>query len=234
MLIERRRPRAATIGVFGVGHRTYWGQFPGLKDELLGYLDVFERQVQGNGVATVSFGLLDDAESAYAALRQMKAAGLDLAFCDMLTYATSSTWGIIARELHVPVVLVALQPLKAMDYARATTQIQLANDNVCSLPEFAGVSVRMGRPVPPMVIGTLHDDAAAQAEIADWCDVARVLHDLHGARIGQMGHVLEAMLDMHSDPTAFTAHFGLHVVQTEPDDILRQLRTVTDADADAR
>ncbi len=53
MLIERRRPRAATVGVFGVGHRTYWAQFPGLKDELLGYLDVFERQVQGNDVITV-------------------------------------------------------------------------------------------------------------------------------------------------------------------------------------
>jgi L-arabinose isomerase len=42
------------------------------------------------------------------------------------------------------------------------------------------------------------------------------------------------MLDMHSDPTAFTAHFGLHVVQTEPDDLLRQFRTVTDAEAKAK
>jgi len=53
-----------------------------------------------------------------------------------------------------------------------------------------------------------------------------VLHDLSGARIGRMGHVLEAMLEMHTDPTALTAHFGVHVVQTEPDEVLAQGRSV--------
>ncbi|MFW6293627.1 MAG: arabinose isomerase, partial [Spirochaetota bacterium] len=42
-----------------------------------------------------------------------------------------------------------------------------------------------------------------------------------GARIGHCGHVLEAMLDMHTDPTAVTAAFGAHVVQCEPDQIVR-------------
>jgi L-arabinose isomerase len=83
------------------------------------------------------------------------------------------------------------------------------------------------RPLPP-VIGMLRDDPGAGSEIADWCDVAKALHDLKGARIGQMGHVLEAMLDMHSDPTAFTAHLGIHIVQAEPDEILRQYRTVAE------
>lgn len=234
MLVERRKPRAADVGVFGVGHHTYWDQFPGLREELLGHLDAFEKQVQANGVRTQSFGLIDQAESAYAALKRIKAAGLDLLFCDMLTYATSATWGILARELDVPIVLVALQPLKALDYERATTRMQLANDNICSLPEFTGVAVRMGKEPPPLIIGALSDDPGAAAEVAEWCDVAKVLHDLRGARIGQMGHVLEAMLDMHSDPTAFTAHFGLHVVQTEPDDILRQMRAVTGEQAEAK
>ena len=34
-----------------------------------------------------------------------------------------------------------------------------------------------------------------------------------------MGHVLESMLDMHTDPTAVTAAFGCHVVQTEADKV---------------
>ena len=34
--IPRRRPRTANVGLFGVGHYTYWGQFEGLRDELLG------------------------------------------------------------------------------------------------------------------------------------------------------------------------------------------------------
>lgn len=234
MLVTRRRPRTARIGVLGVGHHTYWGQFPGLREELLGYLAEFEAQVRAHQAEVQSFGLVDDARAAYAALRRMRVADLDLVFCDMLTYATSSTWGILVRELDVPIVLVALQPLRALDYPRATTHMQLANDNICSLPEFAGVAVRMGKRVPPVVIGALREDPEAQAEVADWCEVAKTLHDVKGARIGQMGHVLESMLDMHSDPTAFTAHFGLHVVQCEPDDIVRHFRAVGEKEVEAK
>jgi len=232
--VRRRKPRVAKVGVFGVGHHTYWGQFPGLREELLGHLAAFEQQVRSYEAAVISFGLVDDAESAYAALKRIKAADLDLLFCDLLTYATSSTWGILVRELDIPIVLVALQPLRALDYERATTYMQLANDCICSLPEFTGVAIRMGKRAPPAIIGTLYDDSEAQAEIADWCDVARVLHDLKGARIGHMGHVLESMLDMHSDPTAFTAHLGLHIVETEPDEVLRHLRLLTEAETEAK
>ena len=110
-----------------------------------------------------------------------------------------------------------------MDYAQASTYMQLSNDDFCSVPEFTGVAIRMGKRPPPVILGTLDDDPAADAELADWCDIAKVLHDLRGARIGHFGHVLESMLDMHSDPTAFTAAFGCHIVQTEADDLLRLL-----------
>jgi L-arabinose isomerase len=234
MLVERRKPRAANIGIVGVGHDTYWNQFPGLLNELLGYLKVFDEQVKENVVSTTTFGMVDNAESAYETVQRIKAAPIDLLFVDMLTYATSATWGILIRDVSVPIVLVALQPLHTIDFARCTTHIQLANDNICSLPEFACVAARTGKKVPPCIIGSLRDDPIAQAEVAEWCDVAKVLHDLRGARIGQMGHVLEAMLDMHADPTMFTAHLGVHVVQTEPDDVLRQARKVIDAELKAK
>jgi len=234
MLIERRKKLTANIGLFGVGHDTYWHQFECLKEELLGYQEVLEKKIRGNGLNVRNFGMTDNAETAYAMVKELKAADLDLIFCDMLTYATSSTWGIIVRELNIPIVLVALQPLKAMDYSNGSTYVQLVNDNICALPEFTGVSVRMGKKHPPVIIGTLYDDPAADAELAEWCRIARVLHDLKGARIGQMGHVLEAMLDMHSDPTAFTAHFGLHVVQTEADDVMRCFKAVTDEEIEAK
>jgi L-arabinose isomerase len=70
--------------------------------------------------------------------------------------------------------------------------------------------------------------------LGDWCDIACVLHDLKRARIGHFGHVLENMLDMQTDPTALTAAFGCHIVQTEPDDLLRLERTVTSAEIDAK
>ncbi len=123
--------------------------------------------MQARGVATTNFGMIDNAQAAYAVLPQLKAAALDLLFVDMLTYATSSTFGILIRELDIPVVLVALQPLARLDYAHATIEMQLKNDNICSLPEFAGVAVRMGKPVPPMIIGTLEDDPRRRPRSTD-------------------------------------------------------------------
>jgi L-arabinose isomerase len=49
-----------------------------------------------------------------------------------------------------------------------------------------------------------------------------------------MGHVLEAMLDMHTDPTALTAAFGCHVAQIEPDDVMKHFKTLGGDDADVR
>lgn len=224
--IPRRKPLAARVGVFGVGHHTYWHQFPGLLDEMRRKQRHLVERLERLGVEVVDFGLVDQAEGAYALLPRMQAADLDLVFCDMVTYATSSTWGAIVRNLQTPIVLVALQPMAAMDYARGSTYMQLCNDDFCSVPEFTGVAVRLGRPAPPLVLGMMENDPQAEAELAEWCQVARVLHDLRRARIGHMGHVLEAMLDMHTDPTAVTRAFGCHVVQAEADEVLRHFRAV--------
>ena len=51
-------------------------------------------------------------------------------------------------------VLIALQPMAAMDYANGSTFMQLCNDDFCSVPEFTGVAIRMGRRPPPVVLGT--------------------------------------------------------------------------------
>ena len=150
----------------------------------------------------------------------MKAADLDLLFVDMVTYATSSTFAPFVRELTCPIVLVALQPDERLDYEHATIYRQLLNDDLCAVPEFTGVAVRLGRPVADVVIGQLEGDAAADEEIRQWCAVAHVLHDLRRARIGLMGHVLEAMYDMQVDPTAVTRAFGCHVALCEPDEIV--------------
>ena len=52
-MIERTRPRTARIGVFGVGLNAYWGQFPGLLDNLMGFHARFKAYMSGyKGVAT--------------------------------------------------------------------------------------------------------------------------------------------------------------------------------------
>lgn len=229
MKIERRKPLTARAGLMGVGLDTYWEQFPGLLDELMKKMEKLEQKLAANQVEVISFGMVDNAQRAFEALPKIKAADLDILFVDMLTYATSATFGAIVREMNVPVVLVALQPLSALDYEHATTYMQLCNDDLCSVPEFTGVAIRMGKTPPPLVLGMLEGDAAADAQLAEWCRVAHVLHDLRRARIGHLGHVLEAMLDMQTDPTAVTAQFGCHVVQCEADQIMPIYRSIDPA-----
>jgi L-arabinose isomerase len=233
-LVPRRKPLKARVGVFGVGHHTYWGQFDGMLEEMHRKMRVFEQKAARNGVEVVSLGLVDQAKAAYALRDRVKREQLDLLFCDMVTYATSATFGILIRDLDIPIVLVALQPLQAMDYTVASTYMQLCNDDFCSVPEFTGVAIRMGKRPPPVILGTLEDDPEADAEVAEWCAIARVLHDLKSARIGHFGHPIEHMLDMQTDQTSLTAAFGCHIVQTEADDLIRHWRQVTDEDAEAK
>ena len=212
---------SARIGVIGVGHYTYWAQFDGLLEEMHRKLGVLEERVGKCGVEVSTFGIVDSAATAYEAVPKIKAADIDILFVDMVTYATSSTFGCICREINVPIVLVALQPLSAMDYPRGSTYMQLCNDDLCSIPEFMGVALRFGRKAPFVILGHETNDPVADREIVRWCNIAKALHDLRHGRIGLMGHVLESMLDMHCDPTAVTSAFGCHVPLIEPHDLMR-------------
>ena len=227
-MIERIKTGAARIGLFGVGHAVYWGQFDGLKETLLSYHAELVKMIAESGAEVIDYGMVDSNQRAFEVSREAKRDGADVLFCNMLTYATSSVFAPLIREANVPVVLIALQPKSHLDYSRANTREQLENDCICSVPEFTGVAVRMGKKVSDVIIGKLYGDEKARKEILEWCDIARVLHDLHGARFGLMGHVLESMYDMHADPTAVAASFGVHVPLLEIDDVLEVYDTVTD------
>ena len=233
-MIERKNPRCARVGIFAVAHAAYWAQFEGLYENIMGYHRDFCSMAAKNGVEVVDFGMIDGSEKAYDALAKIKAANVDLLFCNMVTYATSSVFAPIMRDAGVPVVLVALQPRAALDYTRANTFMQLENDNICSVPEFCGVSIRLGKKVADVIIGCLYGDAEAESAVAEWCDIAKVLHDLHGARVGLMGHTMEAMYDMHADPTAISAAFGLHVPLLEVDDVIELYEGVTEEEIAAK
>jgi len=228
--VERIKPLSARAGLLAIGHHVYWPQFDGLLDEMNRKVNHVRDRIESHGVAVFEFGMLDTAQKAYDAVARIKAADIDILFIDMVTYGTSSTFGILCREINVPIILVAIQPLAALDYPNGTTHMQLCNDDFCSVPEFTGVAVRFGRRPPPVILGHEVDDPIAEAELKSWCQIAKVLHSLRRSRIGLMGHVLESMLDMHTDPTAITAAFGPHVVLVEPDDIFKHYRNSNTAD----
>ena len=124
-MIERKNKRTARIGVFAVAHATYWDQFEGLYDNIMSYHAELLKKTEANEVEVIDFGMIDSSEKAYAAVPEILAANVDVLFCNMVTYATSSVFAPIMRDVNKPMVLVALQPRKAMDYTRANTFMQL-------------------------------------------------------------------------------------------------------------
>lgn len=226
--LKNEKYSSVRIGVFGVGYDKYWEQFSGLYEELLQKQEKFISKIPKYGIEVVDFGIIDSPLKAYEVVKTLESANLDLIFCDMLTYATSGTFGIIIKTMTIPIVLVALQPLKSLDYSKGTTYMQLMNDDICSLPEFAGVAVRMGKRVPEMIIGTLDNDPEVDEQVNEFCRIAKVLHDLKNAHLGHLGHPINAMLDMHTDATMLTSYFGSHIVQCEANQMMQSFDAVTD------
>ena len=122
-MIERKNKRTARIGVFAVAHATYWAQFDGLLDNIMGYHHDFTAMVEAKDVEVVDFGMVDSSEKAFEAVKAIKAADVDLLMCNMVTYATSSVFAPIIRDANIPMILVALQPLSKLDYTKANTFI---------------------------------------------------------------------------------------------------------------
>lgn len=230
MEISRLKPRTARIGFFGVAFDAYWPQFETLEEKLTAYHRDLKEQIERNGVEVIDFGIVDNNEKAFETAEKMQGANLDILFCNMLTYATSCIFAPILRNVSLPMILLALQPRERMDYSNAHTQQQLENDNICAVPEFVNVSERFGKKINDVVIGMLYGDAKAAADVARWCEIAKVLHDLKGSRFGLMGHVLDSMYDMHADPTSLCAAFNIHIPLLEIDDMLTVQDTVTEAE----
>lgn len=233
-MIQRKAVRTARIGFFSVVHGIYFEQFPALEEKLRKYHSDTAEIFRKNGVEVCDFGMLASNEEAFARVPEMSGAGLDLMVCNMITYATSSVFAPIIKQVNVPMILTALQPLRHLDYSNANTFMQLENDNICSVPEYTGVAARLGKKIYDVIIGCLYDDAEARREIAEWCDIAKVLHGLRGARIGLMGHVLDSMYDMSSDTTAVSAAFGVHVPPVEIDDAAKCYEEVTEEEIEAK
>jgi len=232
--MQRVKTRSGKIGIFGVGHPRYWMQFPNLKSRLEKYLKYFEEKVKKLNVEVVSAGLIDTSEKAHKAADLFVREKVDLVFCNVTTYARSHVLLPIAQRVKAHIVLIGLQPTPGMDYSKATTYEQLANDVPTSLPEFSYALSRANIPFS-VVFGMLYEDERAWKEIKEWTQVATVLHSLSNARIGFMGHAFEGMLDMYSDPTMFHVHFpGMEIEMVEVSDLKARIDSVTQKEIETK
>ncbi len=224
-----RRETRPRIGVFAVGLAAYWPQFPGLKERLEGYLEAVEKRLAGFGAELVRAGLIDTAPAAREAGELFARAGVDLLVCHTATYATSSQVLPVVQRARVPVVVLNLQPVAALDYERTDTGEWLANCSACCVPEISNAFARSGIDFH-VVSGMLYEDERAWREIEQWCRAAAAAGALRRARLGFLGHTYPGMLDMYSDFTMVHGLLGAHVEVLEMCDLARLVEQVSEAE----
>lgn len=218
--------KKAKIAVVTLGHYIYFEQFEGLEaelkkktGELIGYID-------SNKCDVFDAGYVDTPEKSFEAVRELKKADVDLLFVLLSTYVPSSVCMPFARYIDVPHVLVGIQPLDHLDYANTTTFMQLVNDDICAMPEVAGVYNRLGRDIPKCIVASSSQKEYIQKEINEWVDAANAMAAFKYSTIGYLGHTYEGMYDMHTDPTAFARAFGSHVKMLEMCELIKLVDAV--------
>ncbi|MGC9198907.1 MAG: L-arabinose isomerase family protein [Acidobacteriaceae bacterium] len=224
----------------GIGIEAYWEQFAGLRAELAGYLETMASMLSRPGVELIRLGLVDTPMGAREAGRQCRRADVDLLLIYVTTYALSSTVLPLVQRAGVPVVVLNLQPEKAIDYEafhrlpdrRAMTGAWLAYCSACPVPEIANVFQRAGIGFH-QVTGVLREERTWM-EIGDWLAAAQVKSVLAEARLGLLGHYYSGMLDVGTDVTQVCITFGMHVEMLEVDELSALRATVAEAEVSRR
>ncbi len=204
------------IGLFGIGLDTYWSQFEGLLDRLNAYHEFIGGQLQLSGASIIDAGMVDSPEKAREAGKLLKSNDVEIVFLYVSTYALSSTVLPVAQKVNVPVIILNLQPVAAINYAEFNaitdrgemTGEWLAHCQACSVPEITNVFNRCGIRYE-IVTGHLHDNTAWK-EIINWAEAARVAHTMRNNRLGVLGHYYGGMLDVYTDLTQQSSVFGTH------------------------
>jgi len=220
----------ARVGVFGIGLAAYWPQFPGLKEAIDGHLSHVEAQV-GQWAEVIPAGLVDTAQRGAQVGDFLAQEGVDLLVCYAGTYATSTQVLPVVQRAKVPIVLLNMQLVAALDYATTDTAEWLANCGSCPMPELAGVFTRAGITFR-VVTGVLYDDAQAWEEVRSWCAAAGVARTIRRARFGMLGHTYPGMIDMSTDVGMIHAQLGAHVEILEIDDLKDRVEAVMPAELD--
>lgn len=226
--------KKAKIAVVSLGHYIYFGQFEGLKEELMQKTEEFKKYLNPEICDIVDAGYVESVDEAFDAVKQLKKQDVDMLFVLLTTYVPSAVCAPFARYLDVPQVLVGIQPLNHLDYSHTTTYIQLVNDDVCAMPEVAGVYERLGRDIPPCIVASSSQEEYIKGQVSEWVSAAAAMAGFKYENFGYLGHTYEGMYDMHTDPTAFTATFGSHVKMLEMCELVRLSESVTDEEIEEK
>ena len=239
-----KEPRKARIGLYSAGLKTYWGQFEGLFDCLMGYNAFIEKRLSSFG-EVFNFGMVDDEKRGREAGEFFNRNNVDIVFSHSATYYTSSCVLPIHQICSAPAVVLNLQPAPEMAYEVTGTDRWLAQCVGCPIPEISNAFNRAGITFRAVngLLGLDHTPDFAKAdentaerpeaikawkEIEDWCMAATVKRTLQHARFGFLGGYYSGMLDMYSDLTMLQSQTGIDAELIEMSDLESYLTQVTD------
>ena len=227
MLVETK----AKVGVFSIALGAYLPQFPSLVPEFEAQYEAFKKTIPDT-VEIIDGGMVTTKELSQAAGDKFRAADVDLVFLQLLTYATSYNMLPAVKDLDVPVVLVNVQKLKALDYEHTDIASWLGEGYACgAVGEMVADLNRFGKR-HAVITGVVEGgDEKVQAEIEDWCKAAQVRRRFRQTNIAQIGRPYPGMMDLYIDETNLYRRLGLYTKQFDWEQMWAIDKDVTDEDA---
>lgn len=228
------------VGLFGIGLDTYWAQFDGLLDRLLGYQSVVAHKIEASGVRLVNAGMVDNPFKAGAAAEKFNREQVDVIVLFISTYALSHNVLPLVQKTNKPLIILNLQPVPAIDYAHINamgdrgkmTGEWLAHCQSCVAPELASVFKRAQ--IKFNLISGYLEEPYVWAEMTEFLTALRVAKTMQYNRVGVMGHYYNGMLDVYSDLTQQAIVFGNHFELLEFGTLRALREAVTEAEVVAK
>ena len=221
----------AKVGVFSIALGAYLPQFPSLVPEFESQYAAFKKTIPDT-VEIIDGGMVTTKEQAMEAGNKFRAADVDLVFLQMLTYATSYNMLPAVRDLDVPVVLVNVQKLKALDYDHTDIASWLGEGYACGAVGEAVADLERAGKRHAVITGVVEGgDPGVQAEIEDWCKAAQVRRRFRDTNIAQIGRPYPGMMELYIDETNLYNRMFLYTKQFDWEKMWAIADDITDEDA---
>ena len=221
----------AKVGEFSIALGAYLPQFPSLVPEFESQYAAFKKTIPDT-VEIIDGGMVTTKEQAMEAGNKFRAADVDLVFLQMLTYATSYNMLPAVRDLDVPVVLVNVQKLKALDYDHTDIASWLGEGYACGAVGEAVADLERAGKRHAVITGVVEGgDPGVQAEIEDWCKAAQVRRRFRDTNIAQIGRPYPGMMDFYIDETNLYNRMFLYTKQFDWEKMWAIADDITDEDA---